>query len=193
MNRPPADVVLLAPKTSLAVRADLHPAIQYLLLNAAVQVHSQPGIFQKAGQFPAAESIDLPLSEEAQGFYKSGRPFLQAHLPYWIAALVERVLFVLVPLAALLYPMFKFLPQMYDWFLRSKIMRLYDEMKLIEREMEAQDQGHDANAINAQLDQIDQRANRLRLPTVYASMLYTLRSHINLVRSRLAGSPDNSR
>jgi TRAP-type uncharacterized transport system substrate-binding protein len=193
MNRPPADVVLLAPKASLAVRADLHPAIQYLLLNAAVQVHSQPGIFQKAGQFPAAESIDLPLSEEAQGFYKSGRPFLQAHLPYWIAALVERVLFVLVPLAALLYPMFKFLPQMYDWFLRSKIMRLYDEMKLIEREMEAQDQGHDANAINAQLDQIDQRANRLRLPTVYASMLYTLRSHINLVRSRLAGSPDNSR
>ena len=72
-------------------------------------------------------------------------------------------------------------------------MRLYDEMKLIEREMEAQDQGHDANAINAQLDQIDQRANRLRLPTVYASMLYTLRSHINLVRSRLAGNPDNSR
>jgi TRAP-type uncharacterized transport system substrate-binding protein len=123
MNRPPADVVLLAPKASLAVRADLHPAIQYLLLNAAVQVHSQPGIFQKAGQFSAAESIDLPLSEEAQGFYKSGRPFLQAHLPYWIAALVERVLFVLVPLAALLYPMFKFLPQMYDWFLRSKIMR----------------------------------------------------------------------
>ena len=65
-NRPPSDVVLLAPKASLAVRADLHPALQYLLLNAAVQIHSQPGIFQKAGQFPAAESIDLPLSQEAQ-------------------------------------------------------------------------------------------------------------------------------
>jgi TRAP-type uncharacterized transport system substrate-binding protein len=104
MNRPPADVVLLAPKASLAVRADLHPATQYLLLNAAVQIHSQPRIFQKAGQFPAAESIDLPLSEEAQGFYKTGRPFLQAHLPYWIAAIVERVIFVLVPLGALLYP-----------------------------------------------------------------------------------------
>ena len=76
-NRPPADVVLLAPKASLAVRADLHPAIQHLLLNAAIQIHSQPEIFQKAGQFPAAESIDLPLSEEAQRFYKTGRPFLQ--------------------------------------------------------------------------------------------------------------------
>jgi len=58
-NRPPADVVLLASKASLAVRADLHPALQYLLLDAAVQIHSQPGIFQKAGQFPAAESIDF--------------------------------------------------------------------------------------------------------------------------------------
>ena len=50
MNRPPADVVLLAPKASLAVRANLHPAIQHLLLSAAVQIHSQPGIFQKSGQ-----------------------------------------------------------------------------------------------------------------------------------------------
>ncbi|MBU6464828.1 MAG: hypothetical protein KGL35_01860 [Bradyrhizobium sp.] len=43
--------------------------------------HSQPGIFQKAGQFPAAESIDVPLSQEAQRFYKTGRPFLQGYLP----------------------------------------------------------------------------------------------------------------
>ena len=35
-NRPRTDVVLLAPKASLVVRGDLHPAIQYLLLDAAV-------------------------------------------------------------------------------------------------------------------------------------------------------------
>jgi TRAP-type uncharacterized transport system substrate-binding protein len=188
MNRPPTDIVLLAPKASLAVRADLHPAIQHLLLSAAIQIHSQPGIFQKAGQFPAAESIDIPLSEEAQRFYKSGRPFLQEHLPFWIATLVERVLVVFVPLAVLLYPMFKFLPQMYDRFLRMKIMRMYDEMKLIEAEMEVQGQGHDANEINAKLDQLDQRASRLRLPTAYASTLYTLRSHIVLIRNRVLSS-----
>jgi TRAP-type uncharacterized transport system substrate-binding protein len=72
-NRPPTDIVMLAPKGSLAVRADLHPAIQHLLLTAAVQIHSSPGIFQKAGQFPAAEAIDIPLSDEAQRFYKNGR------------------------------------------------------------------------------------------------------------------------
>ncbi len=190
MNRPPADVVLLAPKASLAVRADLHPAIQYLLLSAAVQIHSQPGIFQKAGQFPAAESIDLPLSGEAQRFYKTGRPFLQEYLPFWIATLVEKILVVFVPIAALLYPMFKFLPQIYDWSMQLRIRRLYDEMRLIESEMGAEGYGHDADAMIAKLDQLDERANHLRLPRVYASMLYTLRVHINLVRSRLAGGPD---
>jgi TRAP-type uncharacterized transport system substrate-binding protein len=189
-NRPPADVVLLAPKASLAVRADLHSALQYLLLDAAVQIHSQPGIFQKAGQFPAAESIDLPLSGEAQRFYKSGQPFLQGYLPFWIATLVEKTLVVLIPLAALLYPVFKLLPQMYDWTMQLRIRRLYDEIRSIDSDMEAQGPQFDANALNAKLDQIDQRANHLQLPTVYASNLYTLRSHIDLVRTRLAKTPD---
>jgi TRAP-type uncharacterized transport system substrate-binding protein len=50
-NRPPSDVVLVAPKASLAVRADLHPALQYLLLSAAVQIHSQPGFSRKRDNF----------------------------------------------------------------------------------------------------------------------------------------------
>jgi TRAP-type uncharacterized transport system substrate-binding protein len=189
-NRPPSDVVLVAPKASLAVRADLHPAIQYLLLNAAVEIHSGPGLFRKAGQFPAAESIDIPLSDAAQRFYKSGQPFLHNYLPFWIAELVARVLVVFVPLALVLYPFFKLLPRAYDWIMRSKIMPLYDELRSIEREMEAQGSGHAADAIVARLDQLDQRANRLRLPTAYASAVYTLRSYIDLVRQRLAMSAD---
>ena len=190
MNRPPADVTLLAAKASLAVRADLHPAIQYLLLKAAVQIHSKPGIFQKAAQFPAAEAIDLPLSEESQSFYKTGRPFLQEHLPFWIATIVERALFVFVPLAAVLFPLFRFLPQIYDWIMRSRIMRLYDEMRSIESEVQAHGQGHDSDALIAKLDQLEGRANALQLPRFYAIMLYTLRAHINLIRGRLAMSAD---
>ena len=190
MNRPPADVTLLAAKASLAVRADLHPAIQYLLLKAAVQIYSKPGIFQKAAQFPAAEAIDLPLSEEAHSFYKTGRPFLQEHLPFWIATIVERALFVFVPLAAVLFPLFRFLPQIYDWIMRSRIMRLYDEMRSIESEVQAHGQGHDTDALIAKLDQLEERANALQLPRFYAIMLYTLRAHINLIRGRLAMSAD---
>jgi hypothetical protein len=172
------------------VRADLHPAIQYLLLDAAVEVHSRPGLFRKAGQFPAAESVDIPLSDEAHRFYKSGQPFLHNYLPFWIAELIARALVVFVPLALLLYPFFKLLPRTYDWIMRSKIKPLYDELRSIEREMDSQGPGHAANAIVARLDQLDQRANRLRVPTADASAVYTLRSYIDLVRERLSMSAD---
>ena len=185
-NRPPADVVLLSAKASLAVRSDLHPAIQYLLLNAAVAIHSPPGIFQKAGQFPAAESVDLPLSEEAQRFYKSGRPVLQAYLPFWMAALVERFLVVFVPVLVLLYPALRLLPQGYDWLMQSKIRRLYDEMKAIERELASGQEPR--GVLDAKLDRLYQSASELQLPVKYASMQYTLRMHLDLVRARIAAS-----
>jgi TRAP-type uncharacterized transport system substrate-binding protein len=97
-NRPPNDVVLLATKASLVVRRDVHPAIQYRLLEAASQVHSGAGLFHAAGQFPAAETIDLPLGPHARQFYKTGPPFLQRHLPFWLAVLVQQLLVILIPI-----------------------------------------------------------------------------------------------
>ena len=135
-NRPPADTVLIAPKASLVVRADLHPAIQYLLLDAAAQIHGGPGIFQRAGQFPAQESIDLPLSDNARQYYKSGRPLLQRHLPIWLAVLVQQVLVLLIPVAGLLYPMLKLAPAAYGWLMRHRIFRLYKELKSFEAQLE---------------------------------------------------------
>jgi len=120
-------------------------------------------------------------------------PFLLGYLPFWIAILVELTLVVLIPLAVLLYPAFRLLPQTYGWMMQLKITRLYDEIRSIESDMEAQGPEFNPSALNAKLDQIDRRANHLRLPTVYASNLYTLRSHIDLVRTRLAMNPDTSR
>jgi hypothetical protein len=65
------------------VSKDLHPAIQYLLLNAATKIHSGPSIFNHANAFPAAEAIDIPLSDEALRFYKSGLPFLHDYYSGW--------------------------------------------------------------------------------------------------------------
>jgi TRAP transporter TAXI family solute receptor len=107
---PPADVTVFATKASLVVRKDVHPAIQYLLLSTAVQIHSGVGMFHRAGRFPAAEGIELPLSSEAVHFYRSGQPFLQHNLPFWMASLVGRLLILLIPIVAVLYPLMRFLP-----------------------------------------------------------------------------------
>ncbi len=140
-NRPPTDVLLFAPKASLVVRQDIHPAIQYLLLDAAEKIHSGPGIFQKAGQFPAAESIDLPLSEEARQFYKSGRPFLQRHLPFWLAVLIGRLLVLLIPVVGVLYPLLRGVPALYGWRIQRRIFRLYGELRFLEHDLESRSAG----------------------------------------------------
>lgn len=184
-DRPPADIQLLASRSILAVRADLHSALKYLLLTAATQIHSQSGVFQKAEQFPAAESIDLPLSADAERFHKSGRPFLQEQLPFWFAVLIGRALFVLIPLAAVAYPIFRFLPLLYDWMMRAKIQRMYGEMRSIENAMENEADELDAPAMMARIDQLEQRAIHLKLPTAYGSSLYTMRLHLGLIRTHL--------
>ena len=184
-NRPPVDTVLLAPKASLAVRRDLHPAIQYLLLDAASQIHGEPGIFQKAGQFPAAESIDIPLSEPARQFYKSGRPFLQRYLPFWLAVLVGQLLILLIPVVGVLYPTLRLMPAVYGWTMRQRIFRLYGELKFLEAEVERRGAEQGIEDLGAQLDRLEYRVNHFRVPVTFAHMLYTLRIHIALVRTRI--------
>jgi TRAP-type uncharacterized transport system substrate-binding protein len=190
---PPTDVTLFAPKASLVVRKDLHPAIQDLLLRAAVKIHSGVGIFQQAGRFPAAEGTDLPLSDEAVQFYKSGLPLLQSHFPFWMASLIGRLLVLLVPILALLYPIMRLLPALYGWLMRSKILRMYGELRLLEGEMANARGGRHSSEMIARLDRLEEEANHTRVPVAYASMLYGLRDHIDLVREVLkkhAGKAD---
>jgi TRAP transporter TAXI family solute receptor len=182
-NRPPADVEVLALKASLVVRKDLDSALRYLLLDAAAQIHSAPGIFQKAGQFPAPEQVDLPLSDDAQQFFKSGLPLLQRSLPFWLAVLVGKALFVLIPVVGILYPLARFAPALFAWSMRRRIFRFYGELKLIELELES-GRG-DRGAMVERLDRLEQRVNQLRVPTMYAQFLYVLRSHVALIHAKL--------
>jgi TRAP-type uncharacterized transport system substrate-binding protein len=185
-DRPPADVVLIAAKGSLVVRSDVHPAIQYLLLNAATEIHSGANVIRYAGEFPAPEAVDVSLSSEAQRFYKSGLPFLHEYFPFWVAALIGKLIILLIPILGVLYPMMRFLPRLYDWMMRSKILRMYGELRLLEDEMaSACGSGRDPGEVSARLDRLETQANHLRVPRAYASMLYMLRNHIDLVRAGL--------
>jgi TRAP-type uncharacterized transport system substrate-binding protein len=192
-DQPPTDLVLIATKASLVVRKDLHPAIQYLLLNAAVEIHSGPSIFHHANEFPAAEAVDIPLSSEALRFYKSGLPFLHDYFPFWMAALIGKLFILLIPILGVLYPMMRFLPRLYDWAMRSKVLRMYGELRILEDEMaNARTTGRDTREMVTRLDHLEEQANRLRMPVAYASMLYMLRNHIDLVREGLKRHADKA-
>jgi hypothetical protein len=185
-DRPPQDTPLIASKASLAVRKDLHPAIQYLLLRAAVEVHSGPGMFQRAGEFPAPEAIDLPISEQARNFYRSGPTYLQRTLPFWLAELVQRLLILIVPLIGIVYPLWSLAPRIYSWTQRRRLYPLHRELKRLEQQVRAGSAGPVA-AMKAQLDALDARTFELQLPPGLSDSLYTLRGRIDALRQALAG------
>jgi len=184
-NRPSSDTLLIAPKANLVVRENLHPALQFLLLKAAEEIHSGPGMFQKPGQFPAAESIDLPLSDQARQYYRSGSPFLQQHLPFWLAVLVNQLLVLLIPVVGVLYPLFRLFPAVYGWQIQRQIYRLYGELRFLEHDLETRGAGQNMDELNSRLDRIEEQAHRLRAQGIYSNMRYTLWMHITLVRERL--------
>ena len=184
-NHPPTDVMLLASKASLVVRKDIHPALQYLFLEAASQVHSGPGFFHKAGHFPAPEAIDLPLSADARHFYKSGPPFLQRYLPFLLAVLGERLLILLIPLVGIVYPLLNFMPAIYQWAMRRRIFRIYKELKWLELQLVQPRAGQDIDGLLSRLDRLEDQVDHLRLPVTFMPMLYSLRSHMKMAREWL--------
>jgi TRAP-type uncharacterized transport system substrate-binding protein len=184
-NRPPTDVSLIAPKASLIVRRGLHPAIEYLLLEAASEIHSGPNIFHQQAEFPAAERGDVPLTDTAHQFYRSGTPFLQRYLPFWLAILASRFLLLLIPIMGVAYPLLRFAPLLYRWSVQRRIFRLYGELKFIEAELDRPSGAVSGDAL-ARLQQLEEHANRLLVPVGYTHFLYTLRTHIALVRDRVA-------
>ena len=186
---PPKDVQMLAARTGLVIREDLHPALTNLLLQAATEIHSGPGIFNGPGEFPSAAATDFPLSEEAQRYYKSGKPFLQRYLPFWLANLVERMLVFLVPLLGVVLPVVKFLPGVLTWGRRRRINRWYGELKNLERDLASHDLAQaELTEHLKRLDEIEEAARELSLPLDFSDQVYTLRQHVDYVRSRLAGA-----
>ena len=184
-NLPPADTVLVAPAATLVVRQDFHPALSELLLRIAKQIHGEPGLFEDVGQFPSRKYLDFPISEQARRFFDSGPSFLQRYLPFWAANLVDRLTIMLLPLVTLLYPLFKIVPPTYDWRMRSRINRWYEDLQAIEQKLDAGGSHDDHRRQLAELDRIEQGVRRVSVPLSYASALYTLRLHIDLLRDEL--------
>ena len=184
-NIPAQDVDLVSPTATLLVRDSLHPSLAYLLLKAASQVHSEPGLFEKKNEFPVDKDYEYPLSDEAKHYYKSGAPFWQRYLPFWLATLVDRFIIVVLPLLILLFPIFKLIPRILEWRVRSKIYQRYGELKFLETQVSAE---HDAKK-NAdyleRLDSIEDRVNHMKVPLDFSEHTYVLREHIDFVRGRL--------
>ncbi|MDM0012374.1 TAXI family TRAP transporter solute-binding subunit [Variovorax sp. J22P168] len=191
---PPKDIELLATTANLVVRDEIHPALAYLLLEAARQVHHQPSIISRPGDFPSPTGTDFPLATEAERYFKNGRPFLQAYLPFWIANYAQRLLLLLVPLAAILVPLMRVLPAMIAWRRQSRLYRRYGELKFLEQELASRElDDHERQQARMRLDQIEDEVVRSKFPLDFTDRVYTLRQHVDYVRAQLQRQSERKR
>lgn len=184
-NKPPVDTTLLATKTSLIVRGDLHPALQYLLLEAASQIHSHAGTLQKAGEFPAPEALEIEMSPDARHFYKSGRPFLQRYMPFWLAALAEQLVVLIIPVLGILYPVGKGMASLYGWGMQRRIYLIYGELHFLDSEIDKLGGKPAPPEMLNHIKRLEERTNRMRLASNYIPMLYNLKETVAYVRGRI--------
>ncbi|HWP12344.1 MAG TPA: TAXI family TRAP transporter solute-binding subunit [Ramlibacter sp.] len=184
---PPADLRLVATTTALLTRDNTHPALLQLFAQAARDIHGPAGWFNRAGAFPALEHSEYPVSREAERAIKGGQPFLQRYLPFWLANLVERMWLALGIIIAVLLPLSRIVPPLYEFRIRSRVFRWYGQLRALEQRMETE--GADRAQIAQELDVLEERAGRISVPLSYADELYALRNNISLVRGKLKERP----
>ena len=180
-DQPPADVHLVAPTATLVAKEGTHPALVQLFVQAASSIHGEPGWFQRKGEFPSGVQTELPLAKEAERFFRQGAPLLQRYLPFWLANLIDRMWVVLVSIIAILLPLSRVVPPLYQFRIRSRIFRWYAQLRGVEDAVGKRPMPE----LLKELQDIDNRVEQVAVPLSYADELYSLRSHIQMVRRRL--------
>ncbi len=182
-NVPARDVRLVASTTSLLARDATHPALLTLFAQNAQKLHGGSGWFNRAREFPNSRNSELPIAKEGDRAMNEPVPVLQRYLPFWMANLIERMWLVLGILLAIMLPLSRIVPPLYQFRVRSRVFRWYGRLREIENDMEAgkADSAELLKALNA----LEAQAEKVSVPLSYADELYALRNHIHLVRKKL--------
>ena len=179
---PRQDIQVLAATATLVGKEDVSPALVTLLLGDTYDILKTYSYLQKAGEFPSGTGLDFPLHVDAEIYLKDGPSFLHRHLPFWTAVWIGRFAKIVIPLLVILIPLFTYIPAAKNFFLRLKLSRVYEELKVIEKNAsvpELKEKNY------RDLVDIERRVGNIRVSMLDAKELYDLKGHVGEVRGRL--------
>lgn len=184
-NFPSTDIKLMASTTNLLIDDRMHPALQFLFLEAAREINGKSSFFAEHGEFPSFKNTGLPQSPVALHYEKNGSPLLMAYFPFWLAELINRLIFVLLPFCALAYPVLLTLPGYRNKRIRRRINQLYGVLKSYEQEMTNAFQPESKDEYLKKLDLLEYQALQLKVSKSMSGDYYALRTSIDYVRNCL--------
>jgi len=184
-NVPSHDTALVAVSANLAARGDLHASLIPAVLEAVTKVHEGGGLLERKRQFPSIDFVDLPLNEDARRYIANGPSFLYRWLPYGWAVLFDRLKILILPFLALLIPLFRIAPPLYNWRIRSKIYRWYAVVREIDTATQEKASVAETHSLLHRLATLEREVTSVSVPLSYTGELYNLRLHIGLLRQEL--------
>ena len=183
---PNSDINLLAVRTRVLVRKDLHPALQYLLLEAMRDIHWGPGPFNRLGEFPAEQPNDLPLSPTAEAFYRSGSTFWQRYTSFWLTSLLNRIVFFVIPVVAMLIPVIGFAPRLFRSLFVRRIEKLHYALGNLERDLEHSSDTSRFGEYQTRIAEIESAVRSLKVARPFEVDLHRLKVHLRMVQEDIS-------
>ena len=187
LNVPAEDVPLVAPVAQLVVRKDLHPAIESLLMDAAMAIHSEGTLLAAGGRYPDPDVTDLPITDQARRYYQDGPSFLRRYFSFDVANFLERAWILAIPLLTLLFPLVRVAPPIYRWRVRRKIYVWYADLRELEDRGRAAESQETCNRVLDDLENLQAEIGAVEVPLSYTDDLYRLRSHVEFVKQLVRG------
>jgi TRAP-type uncharacterized transport system substrate-binding protein len=183
---PSRDTAMLTMSTSLVARQDLHPALKRLAISVAMEVHTDGGLFHRAGDFPSLRRIDFPTAPNTRFTLTQGLPFHERLLPFWWAQFVERLVLLVLPVILMALWLMLQIPNYVRWLLQNRVNRWYGALKFIENDLSQEKiTGMEMARFLASLNNIDKALLAFHCPKDLMARCYTLHQHIEFVRQRL--------
>lgn len=183
---PRRDVETIAATATLVARDDLHPALAYLLVKAARQIHGAPSMLAPSREYPTIARLqEFAVGDYTERLYTVGSPFLYKHLPFWAANLIERMWVLLIPLAAIFVSVSNLVPKLLAFEGNRRVNAIYKAARRLESDVVAAPADADWQAYFARMQALYARADAVRLPAAFLRALYDLRAHLDMVNARL--------
>jgi TRAP-type uncharacterized transport system substrate-binding protein len=185
LEQPTTELHTVSVTNTLVANRDLHPAILYLLLSILDKVHHHPTLISNEDEFPSDKDVDLPLSQEAELFYKKGMPFLTHYLPFELASILERLLKALLPIVFIIFPLLNSIPTIIEWKTKRKFSNLYLSLIEIEKLIHSNQGNISQNEFESMLNALEEKIVLENIPLSFSSDVYVLREHIELAKRQI--------
>jgi hypothetical protein len=133
---------------------------------------SRDQFFAKPDEFPSYKDNSIPLAPIAKQYLSNGPPTSVSNLPFWAASFVDRIWFFILGSLAIVYPLYRMMPNYRTTLGQLKVNDAYALLHAIQQRFEQAQSQHEFDNIMKDFLQLQQEIEdwipKLNIPAYYA-------------------------